>query len=75
MPLYYFTSELEIKPQLEPVILLICCNYFTSELEIKPQPICFLYFYGKYYFTSELEIKPQPIDSCVSIQGIILLPN
>ena len=35
---YYFTSKLEIKPQLELNFGPGVPDYFTSKLEIKPQP-------------------------------------
>ena len=55
----YFTSELEIKPQLIGSVISFPSNYFTSELEIKPQPTKHGNVRFSHYFTSELEIKPQ----------------
>ena len=36
-PIDYFTSKIEIKPQLCLCMSVITCNYFTSKIEIKPQ--------------------------------------
>ena len=55
----YFTSELEIKPQLRLFHISNLLYYFTSELEIKPQPSMLKTTTKNNYFTSELEIKPQ----------------
>ena len=55
----YFTSKLEIKPQLSFAICHISFNYFTSKLEIKPQLCGRNKFSNLHYFTSKLEIKPQ----------------
>ena len=63
LPSYYFTSELEIKPQPPAAATSAPVNYFTSELEIKPQLMNVVLLLISYYFTSELEIKPQPARS------------
>ena len=73
--LYYFTSELEIKPQPCLCLVLRKRNYFTSELEIKPQQVARRNENRRNYFTSELEIKPQPYDKLPKDGQIILLPN
>ena len=57
---YYFTSKIEIKPQLALVIFATMEDYFTSKIEIKPQLLLFSEFRAVYYFTSKIEIKPQP---------------
>ncbi len=72
---YYFTSELEIKPQLKLLIQLFLTNYFTSELEIKPQLSSYLWIAGLHYFISELEIKPQLFSSILTAYSIILHQN
>ena len=56
----YFTSKIEIKPQLVFDLDIKVLNYFTSKIEIKPQQGWFLYLRLPDYFTSKIEIKPQP---------------
>ena len=56
----YFTSKIEIKPQLSTRVRKSAPHYFTSKIEIKPQPEPFYATFGLHYFTSKIEIKPQP---------------
>ena len=55
----YFTSKIEIKPQLNAAITALYCDYFTSKIEIKPQPLKSTASFAADYFTSKIEIKPQ----------------
>ena len=55
----YFTSKIEIKPQLRALLIAPLFHYFTSKIEIKPQLVeCSTEIFD-YYFTSKIEIKPQ----------------
>ena len=56
---YYFTSKIEIKPQLWMSRYVLRMNYFTSKIEIKPQLLSAWCCCPQYYFTSKIEIKPQ----------------
>ena len=58
-PPNYFTSKIEIKPQLHSIESYASANYFTSKIEIKPQPLRLTHSSCSYYFTSKIEIKPQ----------------
>ena len=56
---YYFTSKIEIKPQLPAVLCRRRLHYFTSKIEIKPQLLNLVRLIVINYFTSKIEIKPQ----------------
>ena len=55
----YFTSKIEIKPQLTLRIADSERHYFTSKIEIKPQLRELFHVVDDNYFTSKIEIKPQ----------------